>query len=312
MLSKHATRAQARETWLTAIDGGGRGDWSVRSFVYKCKIEKRNYIFYTQFCNLWKRCVIVCTEYLNMDEGDKYEDPIERRNLRFEYRQLITDTERKFPSYRCSFNMKILHSMCLYIICNWSYICMMIPIYLIMNCIYFMMNCIYIIYFNHFMMMSELSILEDRYFFNASWPFNQTVLAQRFRLRGIFSKMYVCKFITVIFYFHQRKEMSMCSLNQRAWIRSWMKEISYLRKVIKVWLTAMVSSLQFVIAFAYYFSIQVRRTREAALDAQLLVLVSNLGYERAQHLQTGIVTFEPRTFAEKLVCNVLWQFPQFA
>ncbi|XP_028391217.1 non-structural maintenance of chromosomes element 4 homolog A-like [Dendronephthya gigantea] len=46
---------------------------------------------------------------------------------------------------------------------------------------------------------------------------------------------------------------------------------------------------------------KVRRTREAALDAQLLVLVSNLGYERAQHLQTGIVTFEPRTFAEKLI-----------
>ena len=51
--------------------------------------------------------------------------------------------------------------------------------------------------------------------------------------------------------------------------------------------------------------IQVRRTREAALDAQFLVLVSNLGSEQAQHLQTGITTFEPRTFAEKLVCNLL-------
>lgn len=46
---------------------------------------------------------------------------------------------------------------------------------------------------------------------------------------------------------------------------------------------------------------KVRRTREAALDAQFLVLVSNLGFEQAQHLQTGIVTFEPRTFAEKLI-----------
>ena len=46
---------------------------------------------------------------------------------------------------------------------------------------------------------------------------------------------------------------------------------------------------------------KVRRTREAALDAQFLVLVSNLGSEQAQHLQTGIITFEPRTFAEKLI-----------
>lgn len=46
---------------------------------------------------------------------------------------------------------------------------------------------------------------------------------------------------------------------------------------------------------------KVRRTREAALDSQFLVLVSNLGREQAQHLQTGIVTFEPRTFAEKLI-----------
>jgi hypothetical protein len=56
-----------------------------------------------------------------------------------------------------------------------------------------------------------------------------------------------------------------------------------------------------------YCDIQVRRTREAALDAQFLVLVSNLGFEQAQHLQTGIVTFEPRTFAEKLVCHVSFQ-----
>lgn len=30
-----------------------------------------------------------------MTEEDKYEDPKERRNLRFEYRKLISDTERK-------------------------------------------------------------------------------------------------------------------------------------------------------------------------------------------------------------------------
>ena len=49
------------------------------------------------------------------------------------------------------------------------------------------------------------------------------------------------------------------------------------------------------------FSFIVRMTREAALDSQFLVLVSNLGHERAQHFQTGMVTFEPHTFAEKLV-----------
>lgn len=46
---------------------------------------------------------------------------------------------------------------------------------------------------------------------------------------------------------------------------------------------------------------KVRRTREAALDSQFLVLVSDLGREQVQHLQTGIVTFEPHTFAEKLI-----------
>lgn len=46
---------------------------------------------------------------------------------------------------------------------------------------------------------------------------------------------------------------------------------------------------------------KVGHTREAALDSQLLVLLSNLGTEQAQHLQTGVVTFEPRMFAEKLV-----------
>ncbi|XP_046850901.1 EP300-interacting inhibitor of differentiation 3-like [Xenia sp. Carnegie-2017] len=45
----------------------------------------------------------------------------------------------------------------------------------------------------------------------------------------------------------------------------------------------------------------VSHTREAALDSQLLVLLSNLGTEQAQHLQTGVVTFEPRMFAEKLI-----------
>ena len=31
-----------------------------------------------------------------MNEEDKYENPTERRNLRFKYRELIADTERRF------------------------------------------------------------------------------------------------------------------------------------------------------------------------------------------------------------------------
>ena len=34
-----------------------------------------------------------------MSEGDKNEDPAERRNLRYKYRQLITDTERRLMPY---------------------------------------------------------------------------------------------------------------------------------------------------------------------------------------------------------------------
>ncbi|XP_072046290.1 non-structural maintenance of chromosomes element 4 homolog A-like isoform X2 [Amphiura filiformis] len=42
-------------------------------------------------------------------------------------------------------------------------------------------------------------------------------------------------------------------------------------------------------------------TQEAALDSHLMVLVSTLGKQRAQKLQTDFVVFEPAEFAEKLV-----------
>ncbi|XP_022091752.1 non-structural maintenance of chromosomes element 4 homolog A-like [Acanthaster planci] len=42
-------------------------------------------------------------------------------------------------------------------------------------------------------------------------------------------------------------------------------------------------------------------SREAALDAQLMVLVSSLGHEQAQKLHSDFHTFDPSEFAEKLI-----------
>ena len=42
-----------------------------------------------------KNSFILVARKLNMNEEDKYEDPTERRNLRFKYRELITETERR-------------------------------------------------------------------------------------------------------------------------------------------------------------------------------------------------------------------------
>uniref|UniRef100_A0A8C9LGR1 Non-structural maintenance of chromosomes element 4 n=1 Tax=Pavo cristatus TaxID=9049 RepID=A0A8C9LGR1_PAVCR len=49
----------------------------------------------------------------------------------------------------------------------------------------------------------------------------------------------------------------------------------------------------------------VSRAREAALDAQFLVLASNLGKEKANELRSEITTFDSLTFAEDLVSSSL-------
>lgn len=45
----------------------------------------------------------------------------------------------------------------------------------------------------------------------------------------------------------------------------------------------------------------VSKAREAALDAQLLVLASNLGKEKASQLRTDLTVFDPSSFAEDLL-----------
>ena len=47
-----------------------------------------------QFSRFYSTSFIFIQAKLNMREGDEYEDRDERRNVRYEYRQLITDTER--------------------------------------------------------------------------------------------------------------------------------------------------------------------------------------------------------------------------
>lgn len=42
-------------------------------------------------------------------------------------------------------------------------------------------------------------------------------------------------------------------------------------------------------------------TREAALDAQIVSLVSDLGDEQLRNIKTDIVTFDPRVFNQKVV-----------
>eukprot|EP00062_Callorhinchus_milii_P018139 gi/632971415/ref/XP_007902161.1/ PREDICTED: non-structural maintenance of chromosomes element 4 homolog A-like [Callorhinchus milii] len=45
----------------------------------------------------------------------------------------------------------------------------------------------------------------------------------------------------------------------------------------------------------------VRQTREAVLDAQFLVLATNLGLEKANQLHTDMIVFDPSVFAEQLL-----------
>ncbi|XP_007902098.1 non-structural maintenance of chromosomes element 4 homolog A [Callorhinchus milii] len=45
----------------------------------------------------------------------------------------------------------------------------------------------------------------------------------------------------------------------------------------------------------------VRQTREAALDAQFLVLATNLGQEKANQLHTDMMVFDPSVFTEQLL-----------
>ena len=42
-------------------------------------------------------------------------------------------------------------------------------------------------------------------------------------------------------------------------------------------------------------------TREAALDAQTISLVSDLGNEQLRNIKTDVVSFDPRVFNQKIV-----------
>lgn len=51
------------------------------------------------------------------------------------------------------------------------------------------------------------------------------------------------------------------------------------------------------------FSVTVSCAREAALDAQFLVLASNLGKEKANELRSEMTAFDSLAFAEDLVSS---------
>lgn len=55
----------------------------------------------------------------------------------------------------------------------------------------------------------------------------------------------------------------------------------------------------------YMCSLTVRQAREAALDAQLLVVATDLGKEKASQLFAEGTAFDPTAFAEHLVSTVI-------
>ena len=57
----------------------------------------------------------------------------------------------------------------------------------------------------------------------------------------------------------------------------------------------------FVLNCGCYAFFLVRHPREAVLDSNLLVHVTNLGSEQAKQLQTDFVVFDPDVFVQKLV-----------
>lgn len=53
-------------------------------------------------------------------------------------------------------------------------------------------------------------------------------------------------------------------------------------------------------------------TREAALDAQIISLVSDLGDQQLRNIKTDIASFDPRVFNQKIVSTdiiTLWSHP---
>lgn len=66
-----------------------------------------------------------------------------------------------------------------------------------------------------------------------------------------------------------------------------------------------------VINIQPFSSVTVLCAREAALDAQFLVIASNLGKEKANELRSEMTTFESLTFAEDLVSSRLGIYQQF-
>lgn len=55
----------------------------------------------------------------------------------------------------------------------------------------------------------------------------------------------------------------------------------------------------------------VRQAREAALDAQLLVLATDLGREKASQLHAEGSSFDPAAFAEHLVSKMIKEMIKF-
>lgn len=52
----------------------------------------------------------------------------------------------------------------------------------------------------------------------------------------------------------------------------------------------------------------VSRAREAVLDAQFLVLASDLGKEKAKQLRSDLSSFDMLRYVETLVSSKLWNF----
>ena len=59
--------------------------------------------------------------------------------------------------------------------------------------------------------------------------------------------------------------------------------------------------LLLLILYDIYRVTVVLGTREAALDAQIISLVSDLGDEQLRNIKTDIVTFDARVFNQKIV-----------
>ena len=61
----------------------------------------------------------------------------------------------------------------------------------------------------------------------------------------------------------------------------------------------------YTVLFMWYCVTIVMGTREAALDAQTISLVSELGNEQLRNIKTDVVSFDPRVFNQKIVSKCI-------